>query len=195
MTGSLRRIRHCSPRRTPSTWVPPARQRRGNSSPEAADSPPSRIVHRDPWNARPRTRRLGFPWNSPGERVSRGRRCMNGIRCSRRHPQETGASQCRHLRPSQSAAGSHMFPEKPRGTEARTDSASTRVHTSVDNHSPLEKCSPQSCTQRWTSSVLHSGLHRWHGIIPRYEGDAGLGRGLRREEEDRCVHTACTERS
>lgn len=33
MTGSLRRIRHCSPRRTSSTWVPPARQRRGSSSP------------------------------------------------------------------------------------------------------------------------------------------------------------------
>ena len=33
MTGSLRRIRHCSPRRTPSTWIPPARQRRDNSSP------------------------------------------------------------------------------------------------------------------------------------------------------------------
>lgn len=31
--GSLRRIRHCSPRRTSSTWVPPARQRRGSSSP------------------------------------------------------------------------------------------------------------------------------------------------------------------
>ena len=195
MTGSLRRIRHCSPLRTSSTWVPPARQRRGSSSPRCREL--SSFEDRAP-RALERTsqdRATRFPVEPLGERVSRGRRCMNGIRCSRRHPQETGASQCRHLRPSQSAAGSHMFPEKPRGTEARTDSASTRVHTSVDNHSRLEKCSPQSCTQRWTSSVLHSGLHRWHGIIPRYEGDAGLGRGLRREEEDRCVHTASTERS
>lgn len=142
--------------------------------PGAADSSPSRIIHHELWNARPRTRRLGFPWNSKAERVSRSRRCMNGIGCSRRHPQESEASQRPLPRPLAISAGCHMLPAKPREAEARTDSASTGVHTTVDSHSPMEERSPQRCAQRWTSSAQHSGLHRWHGSTPRYGGDARL---------------------
>lgn len=67
-----------------------------------------------------------------------------------------------------------MFPAKPRGTAAPTDSASTRVHTTVDIRSPMEQRSPQSCAQRWTSSAQHSDLHRWHGKHAPVRGDVRL---------------------
>lgn len=99
MTGSLRRIRHWSSRQTCSTWVPPARQRRGSASPGSGgvfsfeDHPPRAL------ECTSQDQATRFPVELPRERVSRSRRCMNGFICSRRKPQESGASQRRLLRP------------------------------------------------------------------------------------------------
>lgn len=67
-----------------------------------------------------------------------------------------------------------MLPAKPRRAAAPTDSASTRVHTTVDIRSPMEQRSPQSCAQRWSSSAQHSDLHRWHGKHAPVRGDVRL---------------------
>lgn len=191
MTGSLRRIRHCSPRRTSSTWIPPARQRRGSSSPGCRGL--SSFEDRAP-------RAL--------ERTSQDQATRFPVELPRGASQPRPALNEWHQMLAQASSGDRSIsvptpaalaicsgePHVSRETTRDRGTYGLRFHKGAHIcGQPLSvgECSPQSCTQRWTSSVLHSGLHRWHGIIPRYEGDAGL----RREEEGRCVHTACTERS
>lgn len=131
----------------------------------------------------------------PGERVGRGRRCMNGIRCSRRSPQESGASQRRLLSPLTICSGQ---PHVSRETTRNGGTYGLRFHRGAHNcGQPLSDGEAQStelCTtvDKHRSALWPAPMARDH---PPVRARQGLGRGLRREEEDRSVHTACTERS
>lgn len=112
------------------------RQGRGGAAhpPGATDSPPSRIIHRELWNARPSVTRLGFPWNSKAERVSRSRRCMEASDAragTLRRAEHLGADRRGHSRYQR---GATCFP----GNHERQRHVRT----------PL----PQGCTQLWAAS-------------------------------------------